>query len=67
MNKESKAALKAGGTTALLGGVILINIGNPVAWAALAAATFTVGKAAYLNTKNPPKILGQTQDQDKVT
>jgi|TARA_R100000084_G_scaffold83310_2_gene38923 hypothetical protein len=66
MNKETKAALKAGGSTALIGGAILINIGNPVAWAALAAATFSVGKAAYLNTKHPPKLTSHNRDQDRV-
>lgn len=66
MNKESKAALKAGASTALLGGAILINFGNPVAWAALAAASFGIGKAAYQNTKHPSSLSSHTKDQDRV-
>lgn len=64
MNKETKAAAKAAASTALIGGSILMAIGNPVAWAALGVATIQIGKAAYRNTK-----LNQDRrhdDQDRV-
>lgn len=65
MNKETTAAIKASSITALIGSAVLINIGNPVAWAALGAATIQVGKVAYANAK----LKQQTQydsDQDRV-
>lgn len=64
MNKETKAAVKASVSTALIGGSILLTVGNPVAWAALGIATIQIGKAAYRNTK-----LNQDRyhdDQDRV-
>lgn len=51
MNKEATAAIKAGTATALIGGAILMTIGNPVAFAALAVATYQIGKTAYRNAK----------------
>ena len=63
MNQETKSGLKAAGTTALLGGAVLITIGNPVAWAALAVATVQIGKAAYQNSKHEQKQLHADQDR----
>lgn len=64
MNKEATAAIKAGTATALIGGAILMTIGNPVAWAALSVATIQVGRAAYRNAKL--KTDRHLDDQDRV-
>ena len=64
MNQELKSGLKAAGTTALLGGAVLTTIGNPVAWCALAVATYQIGRSAYRNAK-----YNQTQlhsDQERI-
>ena len=64
MNKETKAAVKASTSTALIGGAILLTIGNPVAFAALAVATYQIGKTAYRNAKyNNDRRF---DDQEKV-
>jgi hypothetical protein len=64
MNQKTKSGLKAAGATALIGGSILLTVGNPVAWAALGVATIQIGRAAYRNTKlNQDHRL---DDQDRV-
>lgn len=59
MKPEEKAALKAGGTTALLAGAVAATIANPVAWAAVLYGAYRMGKTAYQATKArqapPPK------------
>jgi hypothetical protein len=43
----------------------LITIGNPVAWAALGAATIQVGRVTYNNAKLK-RIAQLHNDQDRV-
>jgi uncharacterized protein (DUF2062 family) len=51
MKPEEKAALKAGGATALLTAAVAATIANPVAWAAVLYGAYRMGKTAYQTTK----------------
>lgn len=51
MKPEEKAALKAGGTTALVAGAVAATLGNPVAWAAVLYGAYRMGKTAYQASK----------------
>jgi len=46
MKSEDKAALKVGGTTALVVGAIAFCIPNPAAWAAVIWGSYKMGKQA---------------------
>ena len=51
MNPKEKAAIVTAGTFGLVGAGILAVVGNPVAWGALAYATYRVAKSAYSNAQ----------------
>jgi len=53
MNPKEKAAIVTAGTFGLVGAGILAVVGNPVAWGALAYATYRVAKSAYSNAQLP--------------
>jgi hypothetical protein len=46
MKPEDKAALKAGGTTFLVGSLVAVAFANPMSWIAVAYGTYKIGKAA---------------------
>jgi hypothetical protein len=51
MKPEVKAALKAGGTTALIAGAAAAMIANPVCWGAALYGAYRMGKEAYKDSK----------------
>ena len=63
MKSEEKAAIATAGTFGLIGAGVLAVVGNPVAWGALAYATYRIAKGAYANAKSYAKLKGQ-EDQD---
>jgi hypothetical protein len=52
MKPKEKAAIVTAGTFGLVGAGILAVVGNPVAWGALAYATYRVAKSAYSNAQS---------------
>ena len=52
INPKEKAAIVTAGTFGLVGAGILAVVGNPVAWGALAYATYRVAKSAYSNAQS---------------
>jgi hypothetical protein len=62
MKPEDKAALKAGGTTAVVAGALATCLANPVAWAAVLYGTYRIGKAAREIVRERSKA--KTVDQD---
>jgi len=64
MKSSHKAVIKSAGPFALMGAGALTVIGNPVAWAALAYATFRVGKSAYDKAKVRATLDEQAGDPD---
>jgi hypothetical protein len=63
MNPKEKAAIVTAGTFGVVGAGILAVVGNPVAWGALAYATYRIAKSAYAKTQ-PLSKLKKTEDQD---
>lgn len=63
MNPKEKAAFATASTFGLVGAGVLALVGNPVAWGALAYATYRIAKRAYDNTPSSVKLRGQ-EDQD---
>ncbi len=59
MNPKEKAAIVTAGTFGAIGAGILAVVGNPVAWGALAYATYQIAKSAYGNAKSSSKIEGK--------
>ena len=65
MKPEDKAALKAGGTTALIVGTIAFCLPNPAAWAAVIWGSYKMGKQARERSiQEQAKRYLSTQDQD---
>lgn len=64
MKPEHKAALQTAGPFGLLGAGLLLAVGNPVAWAALAYSTYRVGQTAYRNAKTRATLDPSTKDPD---
>jgi hypothetical protein len=62
MNPKEKAAIVTAGTFGLVGAGILAVVGNPVAWGALAYATYRVAKSAYSNAQ--PTKTKEDHDQE---
>ena len=60
MKPEEKAALKMGGTTAVIAGTLAFCIGNPVCWAAVAYGAYRMGRLAYRQAKTQ-QDLGYSQ------
>lgn len=51
MKPEEKAAMKAGGTTALITGALALLLPSPAAWAAVIYGSYRMAKGAYQRTK----------------
>jgi len=51
MQPEKKAAITAGGTTALITGAVALLLPSPVAWAAVLYGSYKMAKGAYQRTK----------------
>jgi hypothetical protein len=64
MKPKEKAAIVTAGTFGLMGASVLAVVGNPVAWGALAYATYRIAKSAYQNAPASPKIKAKG-DQDE--
>jgi hypothetical protein len=62
MKPEDKAALKAGGTTFLLGSLLVAAIANPISWIAVAYGTYKIGKAARQSVKSRATIITSRED-----
>jgi NAD(P)H-hydrate repair Nnr-like enzyme with NAD(P)H-hydrate dehydratase domain len=62
MKPEDKAALKAGGTTLLLGGLVAAALANPMSWIAVAYGTYKIGKAARQAAKSHATIVSPKED-----
>lgn len=63
MNPKEKAAIVTAGTFGAVGAGILAVVGNPVAWGALAYATYRIAKSAYAKAQ-PSTKLQKKEDQD---
>ena len=64
MKPEHKAALKTAGPIGLVGAGLLLTIGNPAAWAALAYGTYRIGRAAYRDAKDRATLDASAKDPD---
>jgi NAD(P)H-hydrate repair Nnr-like enzyme with NAD(P)H-hydrate dehydratase domain len=64
MKPEEEAALKTGGTTAVLAGAVAFCIGNPVCWAAVAYGAYRMGKLAYRHVKSQQDLGSSQGDRD---
>jgi hypothetical protein len=62
MKPEHKAVIKTAGPFGLIGAGLLLTVGNPVAWVALAYGTYRVGRAAYRNAKPCATLDPSTKD-----
>ena len=62
MKPEDKAALKAGGTTFLLGGLVAAAFANPMSWIAVAYGTYKISKAARQAAKSRATIVSPKED-----
>jgi hypothetical protein len=63
MKPKEKAAIVTAGTFGVVGAGIIAIVGSPVAWGALAYATYRIAKSAYANAPSSIKLRGQ-EDQD---
>ena len=62
MKSEDKAALKAGGTTFLLGSLVAAALAHPMSWIAVAYGTYKIGKAARQSAKSRATIISPKED-----
>ena len=62
MNNADKAAIIAGGTTALLGAALVAAIGTPVAWAAVAYGTYRMSKQTHRAVQDRNKTNAKEED-----
>ena len=51
MQPEKKAAIKAGGATALVTAAVALLLPSPAAWAAVIYGSYKMGKQAYQKAK----------------
>lgn len=51
MKPEEKAAIKVGGTTALIAGAAALLLPSPAAWAAVIYGSYRMAKKAYQHAK----------------
>lgn len=51
MKPEEKAAIKAGGTTALVTAAVALLLPSPAAWAAVIYGSYRMAKGAYQQAK----------------
>lgn len=65
MKPEENAALKAGGTAALLGGAVALAVAHPLTWVALVYGTYKIGKSAYQRAKLRGTVV-QDEEQDSL-
>ena len=64
MKPEDKAAITAGGATALVAGTIAACMTTPVAWAAVLYGTYRIGKAARAMARERSKQRSVPPDHD---
>jgi hypothetical protein len=65
MKAEEKTAIVTAGTFGVVGAGILAIVGNPVAWGALAYATYRIAKSAHAKAQASSKLKGEGgQDTD---
>jgi hypothetical protein len=65
MDHRKKVAIVTAGTFGAVGASVLAIVGNPVAWGALAYATYRIAKSAYANAPSSAKLKGkESQDTD---
>jgi hypothetical protein len=62
MKPEDKAALKAGSTTLLLGGLLATVVANPISWIAVAYGTYKISKAARESVRSRATIVPPKED-----
>jgi hypothetical protein len=62
MKPEDKAALKAGGATFLLGGLLAAAVANPISWIAVAYGTYKISKTARESVKSRATIVTAKED-----
>ena len=62
MKPENKAALKAGGATFLLGGLVAAAVANPISWIDVAYGTYKIGKAARESVRSRATIVPPKED-----
>jgi hypothetical protein len=62
MKPEDKAALKAGGATFLLGGLLATAVANPISWIAVAYGTYKISKVARQSVKSRATIVTAKED-----
>ena len=62
MKPEDKAALKAGGTTFLLGSLVAATLAHPMSWIAVAYGTYKISKAARESVKSRATIVPPKED-----
>ena len=62
MKPEDKAALKAGGTTFLLGSLVAATLAHPMSWIAVAYGTYKISKAARQAAKSRATIVPPKED-----
>ena len=62
MKPEDKAALKAGGATFLLGGLLAAAVANPISWIAVAYGTYKISKAARQSVNSSATIVSPKED-----
>jgi hypothetical protein len=62
MKPEDKAALKAGGTTFLLGSLVAAALAHPMSWIAVAYGTYKISKAARESVKSRATIVPPKED-----
>jgi hypothetical protein len=65
MDHRKKVAIVTAGTFGAVGAGVLAIVGNPVAWGALAYATYRIAKSAYDKAPSSAKLKGkEAQDTD---
>ena len=62
MKPEEKAAIKAGGTAAVLGGAVALVFAHPITWAALVYGTYKIGRDAYRRVQAHSTIASDQDD-----
>jgi hypothetical protein len=64
MKPEYKAAVKAGGATAVVTSVFALALATPVAWAFVAYGAYRFGKAAYQKERSRAILREEGSDPE---
>ena len=62
MKPEDKAALTAGSTTAVLGGIAAALLAHPLSWAAVVYGTYKISKHAYQRAQSRATVAPPQDD-----